>query len=100
MPGKDMEHVINIFDYFLYPSSTHTTLIIQRSAWRQQRLGSLPLSTEAHSVQFLIIQLGNFINLFGGLCWTVPGLFFEKKQLIPALRQLLVSCSQHWMYDV
>jgi DNA invertase Pin-like site-specific DNA recombinase len=28
----------------------------------------------------------------GGPSWTVPELFFEKKQLIPALQQLLISC--------
>jgi len=33
-------------------------------------------------------------NLNGGPFGTVPELFFEKKQLIPALRQLLVSHSK------
>jgi len=30
-----------------------------------------------------------------GPVWTVPELFFEKKQLIPALQQLLVTSLQH-----
>jgi len=29
----------------------------------------------------------------GGPFWTVPELFFEKKQLIPALQQLLIAYS-------
>jgi len=30
---------------------------------------------------------------YGGLYLTVPELLFDKKQLIPALQQLLTSCS-------
>ena len=31
------------------------------------------------------------IETLGGPLWTVPELFFEKKQLIPALQRLLIS---------
>jgi len=32
------------------------------------------------------------LRINGGPLWTVPELVFEKKQLIPALQQLLVCC--------
>jgi len=38
-------------------------------------------------------RLGNNIT-YGGPWLTVPELFFEKKQLVPALQQLLLSYSR------
>lgn len=36
-----------------------------------------------------------FGNQVGGPWWTVLELPFEKKQLIPVIQQLLVSCFEH-----
>jgi len=42
-------------------------------------------------IQSLITLAREVIIFYGGPWLTVPELFFEKKELIPALQQLLVS---------
>jgi len=34
------------------------------------------------------------IDTLGGPFWTVPELLFEKKELVPALQELLISYSK------
>jgi len=40
-------------------------------------------------------KLWRYYYLNSGGHWTVPELFFEKKQLIPTIQQLLVTSLQH-----
>ena len=45
----------------------------------------------ASTIATVVVIMANFLMNCGGPWGTVPELFFEKKELIPALQQLLTS---------
>jgi hypothetical protein len=46
-------------------------------------------SDQKNILDTLRLKVGNLITLGGWPLWTVPELSFEKKQLVPALQQML-----------
>ncbi|MFH0913814.1 MAG: hypothetical protein V1849_00810, partial [Chloroflexota bacterium] len=54
-----------------------------------------PLRSVIATLEFELPLFGSLVLAFARPRWTVPELLFEKKQLIPAIQQLLVSCKNN-----